>query len=106
LGALLNVKPILKLNALGRIEPVTRVMGRKRVVPAMLAALAEAMPADVDKVRFGIVHVGLPEIVPTVSERLRRRYGPNVEILSSPATPVIATHLGPRAWGLGYMVED
>jgi fatty acid-binding protein DegV len=29
-----------------------------------------------------------------------------VEILSAPATPVIATHLGIGAWGIAYMVED
>ena len=57
-------------------------------------------------VRFGVVHVGMPEIVDEVSAALRAEYGEHVEILSAPATPVIATHLGIGAWGIAYMVED
>ena len=38
-------------------------------------------------------------------ELLVARYG-DVEILSAPVTPVIATHLGVGAWGVAYMVED
>ena len=37
--------------------------------------------------------------------RMLYRFG-DVEVLVSPATPVIATHIGRNAWGLAYMVED
>lgn len=56
--------------------------------------------------RFGVIHVGRPEMVESVTEALRGRYGREVEVLSAPATPVIATHLGIGAWGVAYMVED
>jgi len=49
--------------------------------------------------------VGIPEIISEVRELLVARYG-EVEILSAPVTPVIATHIGSGAWGLAYMVED
>ncbi len=42
----------------------------------------------------------------TISAELRATYGKDVEILSAPATPVIATHLGVGAWGIAYIVED
>jgi fatty acid-binding protein DegV len=67
--------------------------------------VAKDMGRVPETVRFGIVHVGIPEIVSEVRELLVARYG-EVEILTAPVTPVIATHLGIGAWGLAYMVED
>ena len=105
LGTLLSVKPILGLDRAGKVLPKGKAIGRKRVMTALLDIMAEDMRAEPEKVRFGIVHVGAPDIVPDVRERLIERYG-DVEILSAPATPVISTHLGTGAWGVAYLVED
>ena len=104
-GTLLNVKPVLALDREGEVVPRGTAVGRKRVIMALLDAVAEDMGRVPETVRFGIVHVGIPEIVPEVRELLVARYG-NVEILNAPITPVLATHLGIGAWGLAYMVED
>ncbi len=104
-GTLLNVKPILAIDREGKVVPRGTAIGRKRVILALLDAVAEDMGPEPETVRFGIVHVGIPEIVPEVRELLVARYG-EVEILSAPVTPVIATHIGIGAWGLAFMVED
>ena len=101
----LNVKPILAIDLEGKVVPRAKAIGRKRVILALLDAVAKDMGRVPEKVRFGIVHVGVPEIVSEVRELLVARYG-EVEILNAPITPVIATHLGIGAWGLAYMVED
>lgn len=106
LGSLLGVKPILELTPEGRVAPAGKALGRKRVLPHMMRALEERIPDTPEAVRFGVVHVGCPEIVAPVSEELRRRRGRDVEILAAPATPVVSTHLGPGAWGVAYLVED
>lgn len=105
LGTLLNLKPILCLDPQGKIGLRGKAMGRKRVISELLDTMREDMGSVPERVRFGIVHVGVPEIIPEVSEMLVERYG-EVEILSAPATPVLSTHLGIGAWGLAYMVED
>ncbi len=105
LGTLLNVKPILGLDREGKVFPRGKARGRSRVMMVLLDLMAEEMGTKPQRVRFGIVHVGAPEIVTEVRDRLLERYG-SVEILSAPATPVIATHLGPGAWGVAYLVED
>ncbi len=106
LGSVLSVKPILGLTEEGVVIPAGKAIGRKRARSALMAALRERVPSSVQKVRFGIVYVGNPEIVQGLTEDLRAGWGPSVEILSAPATPVIATHLGVGAWGIAYMVED
>ena len=104
-GTLLNVKPILAIDREGKVVPRGTAIGRKRVILALLEAVAEDIGRVPETVRFGIVHVGIPEIISEVRELLVARYG-EVEILSAPVTPVIATHIGFGAWGLAYMVED
>ncbi len=104
LGSVLNVKPILGLTPQGSVVPVGRAIGRRRVRDVLLDALAQRIPRDA-RVRFGVVHVGCPEILRPVTSALADRFGP-AETLTAPATPVIATHLGVGAWGVAYLVED
>jgi DegV family protein with EDD domain len=105
LGSLLQVKPVLGLDASGRIEVVGKAIGRRRVRELLLDEVAGRLPRGAEGVRFGIVHVGCPEIVAPIREELRRRFGDR-ETLIAPATPVISTHLGPGAWGVAYLVES
>lgn len=105
LGSVLNVKPILGVGRDGKIYPLAKAVGRRRAMEALLDAVAAQIPKGA-RVRFGIVWVGHDDIVEPVRERLRARYGKDVEILTAPATPVIATHTGPGAWGLAWLVED
>ncbi len=106
LGSVLQVKPILGLTSDGRVVPVTKALGRRRAREALLDALEKHIPPDARQVRFGIVYVGDDDVVAVVSQRLRERYGKDVEILTAPATPVIATHIGLGGWGVAYLVED
>ena len=106
LATFLGLKPLLAVPTDGRpVVPAGKVLGRKRVLPALLEVLRREIPRAARKVRFGVIHVGRPEIVTQVSDALRREYG-DVEILSAPATPVLATHTGHGAWAVSYLVED
>jgi DegV family protein with EDD domain len=106
LGRVLGVKPVFLVPTDGRaVEPVGRAFGRKRLLRTVMDVLRRNIPAQAEKVRFGIPYVGCPEIVEEVTAALRAEYG-DVEILSAPATPVIATHTGIGAWAIAFLVED
>jgi DegV family protein with EDD domain len=105
-ASVFGIKPVLSVPTDGRpVEPVGRALGRKRVLGAVMGALRERLPSEVEQVRFGVVHVGCEEVVERVSRALREEYG-DVEIISAPATPVLATHTGIGAWAIAYLVED
>lgn len=106
LGRFLGIKPILGLTGEGRVQAFGKAFGDRRAKPELLRILREQVPADAEKVRFGVVHVGLPEIVDPLVRELKAAYGAHVEVLTAPATPVISTHLGVGAWGIAYLVED
>jgi DegV family protein with EDD domain len=105
MGRLLDVKPILELNDEGRIVQGGKARGREALLATVLERLEKKVVPGRDSVRFGIVHVAIPEIVPQLTAELQARYGASVEIISAPATPVLATHLGTGAWGLIWLVE-
>jgi DegV family protein with EDD domain len=102
----LGLKPVMGMDPEGAVQPYGKAFGVKGARREMLKVLREHVPADVERVRFGIVHVGIPEIVADLARELRAEYGEHVEVIGAPATPVIATHLGIGAWGVAYMIED
>ncbi len=104
LGGLLGVRPILGLTPEGRVRPFGKAIGGERVIQALLNTVDREI-TGAKQVRFGVIHVACPEVSDRVSALLRKRYD-DPEILQHPATPGIATHVGPGAWGVAYLVED
>ena len=105
LGGVLDLKPVLGLEPDGSIKAYGKARGMQRARALMLKMVEDEIPAGATGVRFGIVHVGAPEMVEPLRRELRKRFG-DPEILVAPITPVLATHLGLGAWGIAYMVED
>ncbi|MGE0160298.1 MAG: DegV family protein [Gemmatimonadales bacterium] len=105
-GRMLDLKPILGLRPDGTVTAFGRAVGAERARAALLRVVRRAIPPSARAVRFGIVHVAVPELAAEIERDLRATYGAETEILTAPATPVIATHIGVGAWGIAYMVED
>jgi DegV family protein with EDD domain len=105
IAGLLDIKPVLGLDADGKVIPFAKVRGRANVLPRVLDLLRARIPADARQLRFGIVHVGCPEMIEEVAAGLRKHFGER-ETLVAPATPVLATHVGPGAWGVAWQLED
>jgi DAK2 domain fusion protein YloV len=103
LGSLLDIKPILAMDDVGRVTPLARVRGRKQLLPRVMELLEERVPPGSGRVRFGVVHVACEEVLEEIATELRARYGAETEVLTGPASPVLATHVGPGAWGLAYL---
>ncbi len=105
IGTMFSVKPILEVTREGKVVAAGKALGRERVLQTIMDFLVARVPPEVERLRFGVIHVGCPEMVEIVSVEIRRIWGDR-EILTAPATPVVATHLGLGAWGVAYMVED
>ena len=105
IAGLLDIRPILGLGPDGRVQPIAKVRGRANVTTRMLDTLRSRIPAAARQLRFGVIHVGCPEKAESFAQQLRDEFGDR-EILITPASPVLATHLGPGAWGVAYQLED
>ena len=105
LAGMLDVKPILSLDASGRVIPVDRVRGREQVVPRVLALLDRRLTPRPMVIRFGVAHAEAPEMAERVRNALVAAYQPR-DCFVTLATGVLATHVGPGAWAVFYQVED
>jgi DegV family protein with EDD domain len=105
LGSLLDIKPILEVNAEGRAIPLDRVRGREQVIPRVLQHLDRRLTPRPEALRVGIVHAAAEELVRDLREEIVSRYAPRTCILH-PVTAALGVHTGPGAWGIFYQVED
>jgi uncharacterized protein len=105
IGGMLDVKPVLSLDAEGRVVPVDRVRGRDQVVPRVLALLEKRLTPRPAVVRFGVAHAEAPEVAERVRTALVAAYQPR-DCFVTLATGVLGTHVGVGAWAIFYQVED
>jgi DAK2 domain fusion protein YloV len=105
LGGMLDVKPVLSLDAEGRVVPVARVRGREQLIARILALLGQRLTPRPTAVRFGVAHAEAPEAAERVRQALVATYRPK-DCLVTLATGVLGTHVGTGAWAVFYQVED
>jgi DegV family protein with EDD domain len=106
LGSLLDIKPVLDIDVAGKLVPIDKVRGRKNMMPKMLEVLERKVPRGAKKMRFGIMHIGVQEVLAPVTKEIRARYGKDAEVVTMAGTPIFGTHAGEGAWGIAYLVED
>ncbi|MEO8636288.1 MAG: DegV family protein [Gemmatimonadales bacterium] len=105
IAGMLDVKPILGLDAEGAVVPLDRVRGRANLVPRVLSLLEQRLSPRPAQVRFGIAHAEAPEAAERVRAALMAAYRPR-DCFVSLATGVLGTHVGFGAWALFWQVED
>jgi DegV family protein with EDD domain len=102
-GSLLNVKPILSVEA-GVIVPVARVRGRQKAL-AEFAKVFTSSTEDGPGLRIGIAHANAPDWVDVLTD-LVRRARPQAEIeLVKTLGAVVGTHAGPGAVGFFWFQD-
>ncbi|MHA6258317.1 DegV family protein [Sporosarcina sp. CAU 1771] len=102
IGGLLQVKPILHFQE-KVIVPFEKIRTRKKAmkrIADLLAADAEKMPLEA-----AIIHGNCPEDAKIWLDELSERL-PNVKFKISHFGPVIGTHLGEGAMGLGWVKRN
>lgn len=103
-GTVLNIKPLLKGDELGRIVTFGKVIGRRRAIEA-LAQRYDELAEDPEGQLVGIAHAGCPAEAAQLAARLLRVRPPR-EILTVCYEPVTGSHVGPGALALFFVGGD
>ncbi|WP_028783773.1 DegV family protein [Thalassobacillus devorans] len=98
-GSLLQVKPVLHFVDT-KIVPFERIRTRKKAVKRLLS-LFEEDAAGGDVITATVIHANCLEDAEQIQQELETRF-PNAEVAISYFGPVIGTHLGEGALGLGW----
>lgn len=100
IGSMLGLKPMLRVNASGKLENYAKAKGRKKSL-AMLIEKAKELQIDLSYpcVVLDADSGDGKEFV----ENVKREFGKNAEVWLQPVGPVIGTHCGPGTLGLCFI---
>ncbi len=99
LGALLQTKPILTINQ-GQIEPLIQVRTKQKAMQHMVAELEARLARPDQPVLAGVMHLAADADMARLVELMQARFN-ITRIFTAEFGPVIGTHLGPGALGVG-----
>lgn len=100
IGNILQIKPILYFNQHAKIDVFDKVRSRARALQRVLDELDRALSSG-KRYRIFVMHVNIPEEGATLFNELKARY-PEHEVYLFEIGAVIATHVGPGAYGLAF----
>lgn len=90
-GSLVNIKPLLWIDAKGKLVPIAKVRGRKKGMKEMLKAASQDIGHDTAVVAYANDN----EAAESLKEQLLASEGIR-NVLIMPLGPVISTHVGPN----------
>ncbi len=99
-GGVLNIKPIMHIDAEGKLVAVDKVRGRKTALETLLTKFQETAIDPTGQIVF-LVHADCLDDANWMAQELRTRFGVP-EVFVNYIGPVIGTHAGPGALGVCF----
>ncbi len=105
LGTIINLKPIMKADAEGRIVLDKKIMGRKKALRTLAEIFAEDYRDAPENRRAGIAHAGCYEDAKALADAIRESH-PGVEFMIECYEPGTGAHVGPGTVALFFWGEE
>lgn len=102
-GALLQTKPILTINQ-GQIELLDRVRTKQKAINRLMAELGSRLATPDQPVLAGVMHLAANADMARLAELIQARFNVT-RLFTAEFGPVIGSHLGPGALGVGLCPE-
>ena len=104
IGSLLKIRPVIQVEANGKLSVKDKVRGnRRKALDSLLLDLKNHL-AEVDRHRIFVAHTGCEEDAQYLAYEIRAMCAPD-EVCVAMAGSVIASHGGPDTIGILYLVK-
>ena len=103
-GSLLQVKPVLHVDNIGRLVPVCKVRGRRKAVEELYRRLVERI-VDPEEQTIAISHGDCEEEARLLEDRIRAQV-PVKECIVTPIGPAVGAHSGPDTLAVFFRGEE
>ena len=101
MGGMLGVRPIIYMNAEGRMVSVGKEKGRHNALNR-LVKYVEELGDDLERHRIIIGHSDSPELAQTLGYMLYEKFGGNIQIEYAVVNPTAGSHCGPDGVGVCF----
>lgn len=100
MGTALQIKPLLHVDAQGKLQPVEKPRGRKRAIAAQIAHMEQGWLPELGKSVL-IAHADDPDGAAMLKAGIEERFSA-AEVQITDIGPIIGAHTGPGALALFY----
>lgn len=101
MGTLIGVRPIITMNAEGKMVAIGNARGRKKAVETLLQYIEEKGD-HIEDHRILIPNTGAPELAEEVEGLIRERFGQDLNIIKVTTNPTAGAHCGPDGLGIAF----
>ena len=101
MGTLIGVRPIITMNAEGKMVAIGKARGRKKAIETLLQYIEEKGDHIADH-RILIPNTGAPELAAEVEALIRERFGQDLNIIKITTNPTAGAHCGPDGLGIAF----
>lgn len=96
---ILNINPVLSLSPQGKLEPVAKARGKKRLEQKVLDLVMQRIQQRAAGYSTAIAHTNAADIGNRLAQKIKDVSGQNVEMIMN-ASPALGAHAGPGAFGI------
>jgi DegV family protein with EDD domain len=104
-GSLLNIKPVLHVDEVGRLVPLEKVRGRKKSLQTLIDKFAECASEPKDGQLVCISHGDCEEDAEFVRSAIAEQFGVSDFVIND-LDPVIGAHAGPGTVALFFITDQ
>ena len=101
MGTLLGVRPIIHMNSEGKMVSVGKEKGRVKAVERLVSTVGELGDGIKDHLVI-VAHTDSPDIVADLADRLKERFGDDLDIITVDVNPTAGSHCGPNTVGVSF----
>lgn len=105
MGTLLGIRPIIYVNEEGKMLSLTKERGRARAMERLLTFMEEK-GEDIAAHRVVIGHTDAPEMAEELAEKIRERFGKDLQIDIICTNPTAGCHCGPNGVGVAFHAKE
>lgn len=101
MGTLLGIRPIIYMDADGKMVSIAKARGRQKAIEALISYIDE-LGEDVAAHRIIIGHTDAPEIAAELKKMIEAKYGEGLRIETIVTNPTSGSHCGPNGVGVSF----
>ncbi len=99
IAGILNINPVLSLSPQGKLEPVAKARGKKRLQQKVLDLAIQRIPQGTAGYSIAVAHTNAVNIGNRFAQKIKDVSGQKVVMVLN-ASPALGAHAGPGAFGI------
>ncbi len=105
IAELLGINPILTIDAKGKLVPMAKARGKKRLKAKVIELASEKISRKTGRVSMAVAHTNAYDVGERISRKLVEILGREPEFVLN-ASPALGAHAGPGAFGIAILEAE